>query len=170
MPLSKHADFSSENSAIGIPKLTGPAYANAMNDSRVRLASATSVALRDLVRLYAAVGWTTYTKAPESLAAAISGSSYVITARMDGELVGLARAISDNATICYIQDILVDPAHQRSGLGRQLVETILGQYSDVREKVLITDDERQRAFYESLGFSDVSDMDPPIRAFVKFDS
>lgn len=141
-----------------------------MNDSRVHLASATSVALRDLVRLYSAVGWTAYTKAPESLAAAISGSSYVITARMDGDLVGLARAVSDNATICYIQDILVDPEYQRSGLGRQMVETILGQYPDVRQKVLVTDDEPgQRAFYESLGFTEASGMEPPIRAFVKFD-
>ncbi|WP_035768188.1 GNAT family N-acetyltransferase [Arthrobacter castelli] len=141
-----------------------------MNDSRVHLAAATSVPLRDLVRLYAAVGWTAYTKAPESLAAAISGSSYVITARMNGELVGLARAVSDNATICYIQDILVDPQYQRSGLGRQMVEAILGQYPDVRQKVLVSDAEPgQRAFYESLGFTEASDMDPPIRAFVKFD-
>ncbi len=93
-----------------------------------------------------------------------------MTARLDGQLIGLARAVSDNATICYIQDILVDPAHQRSGLGRQMVETILGQYGDVRQKVLITDDEPgQRAFYESLGFSLAGEMDPPIRAFVKFD-
>lgn len=141
-----------------------------MNDSRAQLAPATSVPLRDLVRLYAAVGWTAYTKAPESLAAAISGSSYVVTARMGGELVGLARAISDNATICYIQDILVDPEHQRSGLGRRMVENVLGQYSDVRQKVLITDDgPGQRAFYESLGFGEASDLEPPIRAFVKFD-
>lgn len=141
-----------------------------MNDSRIRLSSATSVALEDLVRLYSAVGWTAYTKAPESLAAAIGGSSFVVTARLDGQLIGLARAVSDNATICYIQDILVDPAHQRSGLGRQLVEHILGQYGDVRQKVLITDDEPgQRAFYQSLGFIEAGDMDPPIRAFVKFD-
>lgn len=141
-----------------------------MNESRIRFASATSVPLEDLVHLYAAVGWTAYTKAPESLAAAISGSSFVMTARLNDQLVGLARAVSDNATICYIQDILVDPAHQRSGLGRQMVETILGHYGDVRQKVLITDDEPgQRAFYESLGFNVAGELDPPIHAFVKFD-
>lgn len=142
-----------------------------MSSSQIQFAPVTSIELAELIGLYSAVGWTTYTKAPESLAAAISGSSFVITARLDGRLVGLARAISDNATICYIQDILVDPEHQRGGLGRRLVESILGQYGDVRQKVLITDDEPgQRAFYESLGFIEAHDMQPePIRAFVKFD-
>lgn len=155
---------------LPIPHDLWRAYADAMNDSRIRLAPATSVPLDDLTRLYAAVGWTAYTKAPESLAAAIGGSSFVITARLDERLIGLARAVSDNATICYIQDILVDPEHQRSGLGRQMLEMILGHYGDVRQKVLITDsDDGQRAFYESLGFSEGSDMDPPIRAFTKFD-
>lgn len=122
-----------------------------MSNARIQFASVTSIGLSELVELYAAVGWTAYTKAPESLAAAISESSFVVTARLDGKLDGLARAISDNATICYIQDILVDPEHQRARLGRRLLEAVLGKCGDVRQKVLITDDEPgQRSLYESL--------------------
>ena len=62
----------------------------------------------------------------------------------------MARTISDDATICYLQNILVDPAFQKSGAGRALLETVLARYRHVRQLVLITDNEPgQRAFYEA---------------------
>ncbi|MCU1439482.1 MAG: family N-acetyltransferase [Rhodoglobus sp.] len=43
----------------------------------------------------------------------------------------------------------------------------LAPCENVRQKVLLTDDEPgQKAFYESLGYQQVSD---PLRAFVRFD-
>ena len=68
--------------------------------------------------LYNSVGWTSYTKDPASLVAAVEGSDYVVTALEHSKLVGMARAISDDASIVYIQDILVNPTHQGQGLGR----------------------------------------------------
>ena len=125
-----------------------------------------------LLGLYDAVGWSSYTRAPQVLEAAIAGSSYVVTARRDGRLVGLARALSDGATICYLQDVLVLPTEQRAGVGRALVGAVLDRYRSVRQQVLLTDDEpAQRAFYESLGYAEIRDYaggDPagvrPLRA------
>ena len=67
--------------------------------------------------LYEAVGWTSYTRDPATLAAALRGSSFVAVAvALDGgRLVGLVRAISDDATISYVQDVLVHPDAQRRG-------------------------------------------------------
>jgi GNAT superfamily N-acetyltransferase len=95
----------------------------------------------------------------------------VVTARRGGKLVGLARALSDGATICYLQDVLVDPAEHRRGIGRALVEAVLDRYRAVRQKVLLTDDEAgQRAFYESLGYAEIRDYGPgTLRCFVRFD-
>ena len=124
----------------------------------------------EAVTLYSSVGWTTYANDPDSLAAALTGSSYVVTARSsDHVLVGLARAISDDASVCYIQDILVDTGSQRSGVGRAMVEKILERYRHVRHIVLLTDDEEgQRLFYESLTFIEARDFSPnSLRAFVK---
>jgi GNAT superfamily N-acetyltransferase len=124
----------------------------------------------DLVGLYSSVGWTAYASDQEALVRAVEQSSYVLAARnADGELVGLARVISDDATICYLQDILVSPSQQRAGLGKALVEKVLERYVHVRQKVLLTDDEPgQRAFYESLGFVEGSDFSPaPLRTFVQ---
>jgi GNAT superfamily N-acetyltransferase len=133
------------------------------------VAPTAEVPLAELVELYAAVGWTAYT--PESLGKAIAGSSFVVTARLGGRLVGLARAISDDATICYLQDVLVHPDAQRRGIGRALVRAVLDRYAATRQKVLLTDDEPgQRAFYESLGYAEIRDFGPgTLRSFVRFD-
>ena len=101
----------------------------------------------ELVELYGSVGWSAYTADPDTLLRAVEGSSLVGTARRDGRLLGLARAISDDATICYLQDILVAPEAQRSGIGAALVRAVLDRYSGVRQKVLLTDDEPRRSCF-----------------------
>ncbi len=125
----------------------------------------------ELVSLYESVGWTAYTSDPELLSRAVRSSPFVVTAwSEDGKLVGLARAISDDATICYVQDILVHPDFQGAGVGRTLFASIMARFSHVRQTVLITDDEpRQRAFYESLDLTEGSDFSPePVRVFARF--
>ncbi|MFJ4219913.1 GNAT family N-acetyltransferase [Curtobacterium luteum] len=122
----------------------------------------------ELVDLYRAVGWSAYTRDPDLLVAAVAGSHGVVTAREDGVLVGLARTVSDGATIVYVQDVLVHPDHQRTGVGRALLGEVLRRYAHVRQTVLLTDAEPgQRAFYESLGFVETHDVGPaPLRSFV----
>ena len=59
----------------------------------------------ELLALYESVGWGAYTREPKVLTAAVRGSSFVVTARTaGGDLIGLARAISDDApsAICYL--------------------------------------------------------------------
>ncbi len=117
------------------------------------------------------MGWSAYTDQPEVLLSGIENSAFVVTA-VDGQgrLLGLARAVSDDATICYVQDILVRPQEQGQGIGRQLLDKILQRYSHLRQTVLITDDEpQQRAFYQALGFTEGSDVEyGPTRVFVQF--
>ncbi len=125
-----------------------------------------------LIALYDAVGWSAYTAAPETLVAALAGSLRVVTAWHGEHLVGLARIVGDGATIAYLQDVLVHPEHRRSGLGSRLVAAAFAPFGDVRQHVLLTDDEPgQRAFYESLGFAEAHDVRPrQLRAFVRIQS
>ena len=125
---------------------------------------------RDMViALYESVGWTAYTDDPEGLARGLAGSFALAAARDEtGRLVGLARAISDGTTVAYVQDVVVLPFAQRNGIGGRLVGCLLDAVGPVRQVVLLTDAEpRQRAFYESLGFTEVHDHDPALRAFVR---
>lgn len=124
---------------------------------------------QELLALYDAVGWTTYTTDPDVLEDAIDGSTRVVTARYGEDLLGLARVVSDGASIAYLQDVLVRPELQREGVGRALVHAAMEPFAHVRQQVLLTDDEpRQRAFYESLGYAEIRDhADGRLRAFVK---
>ena len=142
-----------------------------MDRDELLIEPVTDVEFDEVIALYDAVGWSAYTKAPTALRAAIAGSSYVVAARRGERLIGLARAVSDNATICYLQDVLVLPEEQRNGVGRALVQAVLDRYRAVRQKVLLTDDEPgQRAFYEALGYAELRDYGQgTLRAFVRFD-
>jgi GNAT superfamily N-acetyltransferase len=124
----------------------------------------------DALALYESVGWTSYTGTPETIRAALAGSSFVAGAFRDDRLVGLVRAVSDDVTISYVQDVLVHPRAQRSGAGAALMEAVALRYAHVRRHVLLTDDEPgQRAFYESVGYAETRDRaEGTLRAFVRF--
>ena len=46
----------------------------------------------------------------------------IITARDDGRLVGISRAVTDFSYCCYLSDLAVDVAYQRRGIGKRLIE------------------------------------------------
>ncbi len=124
----------------------------------------------DAIALYDAVGWGAYTKDPDRLVGSLRGSATVLTARDGaGRLVGLARTISDGCTVAYLQDILVHPDVQRSGVGGALLDRIVADAAGIRQLVLLTDaEDGQRAFYESRGFVEVHEVKPaPLRSFVR---
>lgn len=124
----------------------------------------------EVLALYRSVGWSAYTDRPAVLAAALAGSTHVVVARAaDGVLVGLARVVSDRATIAYLQDVLVHPDHRRRGAGAALIAAAFAPFTGVRQQVLLTDDEpAQRAFYTALGWAEVGADEPRLRAFVRF--
>ncbi|WP_370540778.1 GNAT family N-acetyltransferase [Brachybacterium sp. FME24] len=125
-------------------------------------------AMQEVLDLYDAVGWSTYTAEPHTLERSLAGSARVVTARREGELLGLARVIGDDATIAYLQDVLVRPDAHRAGIGRRLVEAAFAPFAEVRQHVLLTDAEPgQRAFYESLGFVEAHEHDAELRSFVR---
>lgn len=110
-----------------------------------------------VVALYNSVNWTNYTKNPEQLKAALENSSYVLCAIFEERIVGLVRCISDDQTICYVQDLLVNPKGQRRGIGTALLSAVLNRYSHVRQLVLMTDNNQSATeFYKSLGFREIS--------------
>ena len=51
----------------------------------------------------------------------LANASIIITARIDGRLVGISRALSDFSFCTYLSDLAVDVEHQRRGIGRELI-------------------------------------------------
>ncbi|MGD8753419.1 MAG: GNAT family N-acetyltransferase [Anaerolineales bacterium] len=86
-----------------------------MSASPITLKVGQDLPTQQIVYLYNSVGWITYTSTEQlpKLQQAIRNSSYVVTAWSGENLIGMARCVSDDVSIAYLQDILVDPAYQR---------------------------------------------------------
>jgi predicted N-acetyltransferase YhbS len=53
--------------------------------------------------------------------AMVKNADVIVTARLDGKVVGVARALTDFAYCTYLADLAVDEAYQRKGIGRELI-------------------------------------------------
>jgi GNAT superfamily N-acetyltransferase len=71
-----------------------------------------------------------------------------------GQLIGLARVITDLATFAYWTDVVIAPAYRGQGLGHWLSECMLRhpQMQGLRRVALLTRDAAQ--LYSQLGFSE----------------
>ncbi|MFO0808782.1 MAG: GNAT family N-acetyltransferase [Gemmataceae bacterium] len=57
----------------------------------------------------------------ETIRTMLANAAVIVTARVDGLLVGVSRAISDFAYCTYLSDLAVDATHQKQGIGRELI-------------------------------------------------
>ena len=115
-----------------------------------------AIGAAELIRLYDAVGWSSYTRRPEDFGPMIANAWLVVTAWDGEELVGLVRVVGDGATIAYVQDLLVAPGHQRQGIARTLLELVVAETVHIRQTYISTDDAEWNShvvgLYRSLGF------------------
>lgn len=58
---------------------------------------------------------------PDVILRMLRHASVIATARSDGKLVGVSRAISDFTYCTYLSDLAVDQAYQRRGIGKELI-------------------------------------------------
>jgi ribosomal protein S18 acetylase RimI-like enzyme len=106
------------------------------------------------VRLFlCANGWAHRVGSAERFAALIAGSQRTAVAiDSTGEVVGFARAITDSISNGYLSMVVVSPAHRRKGIGKRLVEHIVGSSSEITW-VLRAGREGATEFFTALGFS-----------------
>ena len=58
---------------------------------------------------------------PATIQKMLDNADIILTARLQGRIVGVSRAISDFAYCTYLSDLAVDEACQSRGIGRELV-------------------------------------------------
>lgn len=113
----------------------------------------------EIRRLYSSVGWTGYTEDMDALCRGFINSLLTLAAYEDDELIGILRAVGDGETIVFIQDILVLPEKQRTGVGSALVRALLERFPRVRQIELMTDNTPSTvAFYRALGFKELGEI------------
>jgi GNAT superfamily N-acetyltransferase len=142
-----------------------------MDSSDVEIRAGRDVPFEPLLALYEAVGWLAYTsdQGRQDLQKAVHNATYVVSAWRGDQLIGLARTLSDDVSVFYLQDLLVHPDFQRQGIGKQLMEKCLERFRHVRMHVLVTDDEaRQHQFYASMGYKNTANLHKTkLNAFVR---
>jgi GNAT superfamily N-acetyltransferase len=58
---------------------------------------------------------------PVTIRGMLEHADVIVTARVDGLLVGVSRAITDYSICTYLSDLAVDEAYQRMGIGKELI-------------------------------------------------
>lgn len=104
----------------------------------------------ELAELFISVGWESG-KFPDKLSKALHNYQYVLSARVNGRLVGLISALDDGYLNAYIHYLLVNPLYQKNGIGQHLIDEAKNYYKSFYKLFLIAETSVQN-FYDNLGF------------------
>ena len=106
---------------------------------------------KELQELFLSVEWSSG-HYPEKLVIAMENSSSVFTAWNNEKLVGLINTLDDCIMTAYVHYLLVNPAYQGKGIGKELVRLVSEKYKDYLRIVLIAYD-KEIDFYKRCGFT-----------------
>lgn len=80
----------------------------------------------------------------------LRGANLIVTARIDGELVGIARSLNDGAFACYLSDLAVSQTVQGKGIGNKLIQHTR-KVCGPEVSIILLAAPQAVAFYEKIG-------------------
>jgi len=89
---------------------------------------------------------------PETIRGMLEHADVIVTARVDGLLVGISRAITDFHYCTYLSDLAVDEAYQRQGIGRELIRRTHAAAGRQTHLILLAAP-KARAYYPHIGMT-----------------
>ncbi len=112
----------------------------------------------ELVDLYSSNSWSSAEK-PKQLLAAMKNSHTVVSAKVEGKLVGLGNSLSDGNLVVYYPHLLVNPDYQRMGIGSKIMQEMSKIYKGYHQQILVADG-KAIDFYKSAGFERAGKSEP----------
>jgi len=91
----------------------------------------------------------------ERLERMLRHADIIVTARNEGRLVGVSRAVTDFAYCCYLSDLAVDVAYQRQGIGRRLIDETHARAGECTTLILIAAPAAE-TYYAKIGLKQVA--------------
>jgi len=79
----------------------------------------------------------------ERMTRMVRNADIIVTARDNGLLVGVSRAISDHAFCNYLSDLAVDVKYQKAGIGKELIRRTKLETPDAKLILLAAPDARE---------------------------
>jgi len=80
----------------------------------------------------------------------LRNAQLIVTARDNGKLVGISRAITDFCYCCYLSDLAVDAQYQRQGIGKRLIKETHRAAGETTTLILIAAPDAEK-YYPHIG-------------------
>jgi len=87
-----------------------------------------------------------------TLAGMIANSNLTVSAWASGQLIGLARSVTDYHYACYLSDLAVDQAYQNRGIGKRLQILTREQLGPQCSLILLAAP-AANSYYEHIGYT-----------------
>ena len=87
-----------------------------------------------------------------TIKAMLKNADLIVTARIDGLLVGVSRAITDFAFCTYLSDLAVDEKHQRQGIGHELIRRT-HEAAGLNTTLILVAAPKAQAYYPHIGMT-----------------
>jgi predicted N-acetyltransferase YhbS len=88
----------------------------------------------------------------ETIRQMLAHADIVVTARQDGRLVAVSRAITDFSYCTYLSDLAVDEACQGQGIGRELVRRT-HEAAGLKTTLILLAAPKARTYYPHIGMT-----------------
>jgi GNAT superfamily N-acetyltransferase len=87
---------------------------------------------------------------PERIERMLAEADIILTARVGPLLVGVSRAISDFSFCTYLSDLAVDVAHQKRGIGRELIR-LTHEAAGMQTSLILLAAPKAQTYYPHVG-------------------
>jgi ribosomal protein S18 acetylase RimI-like enzyme len=81
----------------------------------------------------------------------VKSAGLIITARDNGKLVGVARALTDFVYCTYLSDLAVDKEYQNRGIGKELIKQI--KLKTPKAKLILLSAPKAVNYYPKIGMT-----------------
>ncbi|SIO61674.1 Predicted N-acetyltransferase YhbS [Singulisphaera sp. GP187] len=88
----------------------------------------------------------------ETIQGMLAHADLIITARHNGLLVGVSRALTDYHFCTYLSDLAVDETYQRQGIGRELIR-LTHEAAGLKTTLILLAAPKARDYYPRIGMA-----------------
>jgi GNAT superfamily N-acetyltransferase len=120
----------------------------------IKLIESPSVTAAEVANLYRSSGIRRPVDDLARIGAMLRHANLIVGAYQDGQLVGLARAVTDFSYCCYLSDLAVSKENQKQGIGKQLIEYFRERLGPQVMLLLLASPEAM-SYYPGAGFAAV---------------
>jgi ribosomal protein S18 acetylase RimI-like enzyme len=87
----------------------------------------------------------------ERIAQMVKSANLIITARENGKLIGIVRALTDFVYCTYLSDLAVDRDFQKLGIGKELIRQV--KLKTPQAKLILLSAPKAKDYYPKIGMN-----------------